>query len=195
MGSERSPLRGAAREHAILEATVALVAEVGYERVTVNAIAARAHASKATMYRRWPGKAELVADAVRRHADRGVTAAPDTGSLRGDLLAAVSAIATTFDGADGGLTLPGLVEALRTDPALRDVVRGQIGDRCRQDGLSICRQAAARGERADETRGPEALGLAVAHLFLQTILGGTPPTTAEQRTFVDRILLPLISTD
>ena len=193
MKTERSPLRGPAREQAILDATIALVAEVGYERVTVNAIAARAHASKATMYRRWPGKADLVADALRRHADGGGGELPDTGSLRGDLLFVVGAIASTFDSAGRGPTLIGLVEALRADPALRELVGRQIDERSRQEGMLIARRAAARGESVDETRAPAAVGLAVAHLFLRTILGGTPPSAAEQQAFVDRTLLPLIT--
>ena len=193
METERSPLRGPAREQAILDATIALVAEVGYERVTVNAIAARAHASKATMYRRWPGKADLVADALRRHADGGGGELPDTGSLRGDLLFVVGAIASTFDSAGRGPTLIGLVEALRADPALRELVGRQIDERSRQEGMLIARRAAARGESVDETRAPAAVGLAVAHLFLRTILGGTPPSAAEQQAFVDQTLLPLIT--
>lgn len=188
-----SPARGAAREQAILDAAVALVAEIGYQRVTVDAIAARARASKATMYRKWPGKAELVADALRRNADGGVTELPDAGSLRGDLIVAVGAIAATFDSTGGRPSLLGMVEALRSDPSLRDLVRGQIDERSRQDGVSICRRAVARGEVADEARAPAVIGLAVAHLFLRTMLGGSPPTVDEQHAFVDRILLPLIS--
>ncbi|GAA2466341.1 TetR/AcrR family transcriptional regulator [Winogradskya humida] len=189
----RSPSRGPAREQAILNAAVELVAEIGYERVTVDAIAARARASKATMYRKWPGKAELVADALRRHAEGGVTELPDTGSLRGDLVAVVSAIAATFDGSDGGPSLLALVEAIRADPALRDIVRGQIDERSRQDGETICRRAVTRGEAVDEARGPTVVGLTVAHLFLRTMLGGAPPAPDEQQAFVDQILLPLFS--
>jgi AcrR family transcriptional regulator len=188
------PTRGTAREQAILDATVELVAEIGYERVTVNAIAARAHASKATMYRKWPGKAELVADALRRHAEGDVAEQPDTGSLRGDLVYAVGSIASNFDGDGGGPSLLGLVEALRSDPALRELVRRQIDERSRQDGVLIGRRAAARGEAVNEARGPAVLGLAVSHLVLRTLLGGSPPSADEQDAFVDQILLPLIST-
>jgi AcrR family transcriptional regulator len=188
------PSRGPAREQAILDATVELVAEIGYERVTVNAIAARAHASKAPMYRKWPGKAELVADALRRHAEGDVAEQPDTGSLRGDLVYAVGSIAANLDGAGGGPSLLGLVEALRSDPALRELVRRQIDERSRQDGVLIGRRAAARGEAVNEARGPAVLGLAVSHLFLRTMLGGSPPSADEQHAFVDQILLPLIST-
>jgi AcrR family transcriptional regulator len=190
---QQSSSRGPAREQAILAAALELVAEIGYERVTVDAIAGRAHASKATMYRKWAGKADLVAEALRRRAEGGVTEPPDTGSLRGDFIAAVAAIAATFDGADGHPSLIGLVDALRTDPSLRDLVRGQIDERSRQDGIKICQQAAARGEDVDEARGPTVLGLAVAHLFLRTVLGGTPPAAPERATFVDQILLPLMT--
>jgi AcrR family transcriptional regulator len=182
----------AAREDAILAATAELVAEVGYERVTVDAIAARAHASKATMYRKWPGKAELVADALRRRADGGAGELADTGSLRGDLLLAVSSIARTFSGGGPGPSLPGMVEAIRADPALRDVVRSQIDERTHQDGALICARAATRGEDVDAARGPAALGLALAHLFLRTLLVGEPPDEAEQRLLVDQTLLPLL---
>jgi AcrR family transcriptional regulator len=185
--------RGPAREQAILSATAQLVAELGYDRVTVNAIAARAHASKATMYRRWPGKAELVAEALRQHAEGGVAEIPDTGSLRGDLLFAVGSIASTLTAADGGPSLPGLAEAIRTDAVLRELIRVQIDERGHQDGLLICRRAAARAEAVDERLGPVVLGLAVAHLFLRTMLDGEAPHTAERETFVDRVLLPLLT--
>ena len=119
MSEERTgaATRGPARELAILTAAAALVTEIGYERVTLDAIAARAHASKATMYRKWPGKAELIADALRRRADGGVTEPADTGSLRGDLLLTVSAIAATFSAGDGGPSLLVLAEAIRQDAA------------------------------------------------------------------------------
>ena len=72
------------RDAAICDATLALLLEVGYDRMSMDAVAARAHASKATIYRRWPGKQELVLDAVRARGV-GLTVAEDTGSLRGDL--------------------------------------------------------------------------------------------------------------
>ena len=74
------------RDAAICDATLALLAEVGYDRMSMDAVAARAKASKATIYRRWPGKQELVLDAVRSRAP-GMAVPEDTGSLRGDLLA------------------------------------------------------------------------------------------------------------
>ena len=71
-----------------MDAALQVVAEAGFDRATVDAIAARAGASKATVYRYWPGKHELVADAIRRRVKPSLPEMPDTGTLRGDLLAA-----------------------------------------------------------------------------------------------------------
>ncbi|MCR6033466.1 TetR family transcriptional regulator [Nocardioides sp. zg-579] len=71
------------REREILEATLEVLEDVGYDRLTMDAVAARARASKATLYRRWNGKARLVVEAL--HATKTPSELPDTGSLRGDL--------------------------------------------------------------------------------------------------------------
>ena len=85
------------RELEILEATLEVLDEVGYDLLTMDAVATRAKASKATLYRRWKGKPELVVAAIMAH--KGDAVVPDTGSLRGDLLAA-------YCGASGGLDDP-----------------------------------------------------------------------------------------
>ena len=79
----------ASRDPQILDAALDVLAEQGYEGMTMDAVVARAKASKATVYRRWPSKAHLVHDAVVRMGERDVDldALPDTGSLRGDVLA------------------------------------------------------------------------------------------------------------
>src|SRR5262245_51974804 len=74
------------REEEILDATVAVVAELGYDRLTMDAVATAAKASKATLYRRWTSKAELVVDAISRAKGCPVPEEVDTGSLRGDLI-------------------------------------------------------------------------------------------------------------
>jgi AcrR family transcriptional regulator len=187
-----SPLRGRAREEAILAAAVALVAETGYERVSMDAIAARARASKATIYRKWPGKAPLIAEALRRRAEEATPELPDTGSLRGDLRCAVAAIGQALTGDAGGLSLVGLIEAVRSDPILRELVRRQIEHRSATDGALLARRAADRGDRVDREQVTRALGVAVAQLFLTTLLGGGPPIDHEQNSLVDDVLMPLV---
>src|ERR1700685_4779382 len=73
----------ASRDAALRDAALELLAEIGYDRLTIAAVAARAKASKMTIYRRWSGKAELVVDALSCLRQPGEV--PDTGSLRGDL--------------------------------------------------------------------------------------------------------------
>lgn len=84
----RRPRVAGERESAILDATVSVLCDVGYDRLTMDQVAALAKASKATLYRRWQSKAELVMDALVRAKQMGTTDQPDTGSLRGDLLGA-----------------------------------------------------------------------------------------------------------
>lgn len=90
------------REHEIFETTLTILGEVGYDRLTMDAVASRAKASKATLYRRWSSKAKLVIEAL--HANKSHTDLPDTGSLRGDLQAAFCGL--------GGLTDPQMVATM-----------------------------------------------------------------------------------
>ena len=189
--SGASGMRGEARTVAILDAALELIGEVGYERVTMDGIAARAHASKMTMYRRWPTKSELVADALRRHAQGETLAVPDTGTLRGDLLATVGEITDTLVGGSAP-SLIGLIEAIRDDDGLRGQVSSQVRDRSHHVGREICSRATSRGEVVRAERAEIVLDLAFDHLFTTTLFGGAQPSAAKQRLLVDDVLLPLL---
>ena len=109
------------RELEIFEATLAVLDEVGYDLLTMDAVALRAKASKATLYRRWKRKPELVVAAIMAH--KGETVVPDTGTLRGDLLEA-------YCGGAGGLNDPlarsvisAVVTAMGRDPEFAEVYR------------------------------------------------------------------------
>ena len=113
------------RELEILEATLEVLDEVGYDLLTMDAVATRAKASKATLYRRWKGKPELVVAAIMAH--KGDAVVPDTGSLRGDLIAA-------YCGGNGGLddrmaqsVLSAVVTAMGRDPEFAEVYRLRPG--------------------------------------------------------------------
>lgn len=190
--SATAPTRGQARQDAILGAAAELVVELGYERVTVDAIAARAHASKATMYRLWPTKGALIAAALRRRAQGpGDVDIADTGTLRGDLLFQVAGIAHSVTG-DGGPSLVNLIEAVRTDADFRDLVRTQIEAASGQAGAALRAQAAERGEGEGTLDIASALGIAVAQLLTTALLTGTSPAPEQQHRLVDDILLPLV---
>src|SRR4051795_1529832 len=110
------------RRQAILEAATYLLAEVGYDRMTVDALATRAGVSKPTIYRRWPGgKLEIVAEAIRcKRAEFGEL--PDTGTLRGDLMAMLGGVLDSIDAQLAG----GLLSHLRSSPELSDLIRNEV---------------------------------------------------------------------
>ena len=81
------------REEQLLAATLQVLSETGYDKLTVDQVVARAHASKTTVYRRWPSKADLVGAAFAHRTRGEFGAPPDTGTLRGDLLALADMIA------------------------------------------------------------------------------------------------------
>ena len=79
--------RGAALEAAILDAGWDQLLEAGYEGFTVDAVASRAHAARSVLYRRWPSRLELLKAVIRHRGTVDRIPVPDTGSLRGDVLA------------------------------------------------------------------------------------------------------------
>jgi AcrR family transcriptional regulator len=79
--------RGQVLEEALLEAAWDELIDHGYDAFTIDAVAARAGTSRAVLYRRWPGKQDLVLAALTREVGKDVVEAPDTGSLRGDVVA------------------------------------------------------------------------------------------------------------
>jgi AcrR family transcriptional regulator len=190
-----TPARGRPRDpqrrQAILEAAMALTAEVGYDRMTVDAIAARAGVSKPTLYRRWPhGKPELVADAIReRRAEAGET--PDTGSLRGDLLALV-AIQTGHLLEDIHLAC-GLLMQLRASEELSAVMQEHVIAEERARFTTVLERARERGELPGVDVSPLFADIAGAVVFTRVTITGEPVEGAFAEELVDRVLLPILN--
>ena len=128
---------------ALRQAALELLAEQGYDCLTIDAVAARAHASKVTIYRRWSGKADLVVDALS--SLKGAPDVPDTGSLRGDLQAIVRH-ATSRDSRFDAQLMAGLVTALARDAELRQVFRERLVDPRIATWRQVFERAVARGE-------------------------------------------------
>jgi AcrR family transcriptional regulator len=179
------------RRQAILEAAMALTAEVGYDRMTIDAIAARAGVSKPTLYRHWPhGKPELIADAIReRRGDAGET--PDTGSLRGDLLAVV-AIQTGHLHQDIHLAC-GLLMQLRASDELSAVMQEHVIAEERARFTTVLERAAARGELPGIDVSPLFADIAGAIVFARVTITGEPVEGAFAEELVDRVLLPILN--
>ena len=105
------------RELEILDATLEVLADVGYDRLTMDAVAARAKASKATLYRRWNDKASLVVDALLVVKHTAET--PDTGTLRGDLIASFCGLGGLTD-EQGVATFASVLTAISRDKEFAD---------------------------------------------------------------------------
>lgn len=179
------------REAEILEAALEVLAEVGYDRLTMDAVATKAKASKATLYRRWNGKVQLVIDAMQHGHPHPEPAAarPDTGSLRGDLLAAYCGV--------GGLTdkpevaaFGAILTAIMRDADFAEAFRAQVLAPKLAATTELFERAKARGEvRPDvdtELLAPALAGI-VLHRF---VLVGEPPTPDVIAQVVDQIILP-----
>ncbi|HQR26630.1 MAG TPA: TetR/AcrR family transcriptional regulator [Nocardioides sp.] len=174
------------REHEILSAALAVLAEVGYDRLTMDAVAARARASKATLYRRWNGKVELVIDALLTL--KQPPESPDTGTLRGDLLAAACST--------GGLTedtlapMAGVLTALVSDEEFATAFRREVI----APRTDLTRQAFERARERGELRDGVDLDLlapALAALVLHRLyVLGTPPDETVLTALIDQIILP-----
>jgi AcrR family transcriptional regulator len=107
------------RDAEILDAALEVLAETGYDGMTIDMVAARAKAGKATVYRRWASKGELVIDAVAcmKNLDIDFDNLPDTGSLRGDLIAQIKPHSID-DGEKKLRVMAGLMSMLSRTPEL-----------------------------------------------------------------------------
>ena len=183
--------RGAVRETAILRATLELLAESGYDQLTIDAVAARARCSKATIYRRWPGKAALVSTAIRRRAGQPAAAVPDTGGLRSDLQAALRIMRSSLSGQDAALIL-GLLSAMHRDPELADAVREQVLDVKREVFDAVIARAAARGQVPPTADAALLAEVSSAVLLSRLLVTGEPLDDAFTQHLVDAVLLPAL---
>ncbi|HEX4661752.1 MAG TPA: TetR/AcrR family transcriptional regulator, partial [Streptosporangiaceae bacterium] len=176
------------RDLALREAALVLLAEVGYDRLTMDAVAARARAGKTTIYRRWQGKAELVVDAL--NSLKGAPDIPDTGSLRQDLRALAESI-TSAESRFGAQMTIGMVNALAHDGELRRV----FGEKFIAPRMAGFRTVFERAEARGEMPGGHDLDL-LARLFpalgLQHIVtSGELPGTRLARQIMDEVVYPL----
>lgn len=180
------------REQAILRATLEVLAETGYDALRLDAVAARAKASKATLYRYWPGKPDLVVAAVKRYEQTDLIAQTDTGSLRGDLLAILRGIRDTMTGPTGQI-MTGVMIAMQRDSELAETVRASILEDKQHIIRRMLDRATARGELPADTDPEIFPEIAPAVLFTRIFIQGTPPDEAYLTRLTDNILIPLMT--
>lgn len=183
--------RGQAREDAILAATLELLYEKGYEGLSLDRVAARAQASKTTIYRRWPGKAELVKATLDALYAARIPQIPDTGSLKGDLRAALADLREQASARNISLSA-NLSAAMRFDSHLAELLREHILNDDLTPFAPVLQRAMARGELAAST--PVSLIHEVGEaLTLRRLYIGQEIDEPFVGHVIDDVLMPLLA--
>ena len=183
--------RDTSRDEAIHAAAIEILSEVGYDRTTIEAIAARAHVSKATIYRRYPSKQELLLAAVGEHAACTLPAI-DTGSLRGDLIELISEHIKALKGPDGEL-LMGLLSSAHRDAELGKLLPQNKVVVQENESKRIFDRAIARKEISPHAN-IEFLGEVVPAIFSHRIFISHQPVNKKFiEQLVDDLILPALN--
>jgi AcrR family transcriptional regulator len=175
------------REAELLAVTLQLLQEHGYDGLTVDAVASSARASKATVYRRWPSKAELVLAAFTEGV-RQVAVPPNTGTLRGDLLQ-LGEICREQIGPHASTIRAVLVEASR-HPQLNDALQHQFLEQRKALTRHVLQEAVRRGEIAEAAISDELWDLLPGYLIFRSIMPDRPPTRRTVQALVDDFIIP-----
>jgi AcrR family transcriptional regulator len=186
--------RGPQLESALLDAAWDELVEVGFANLTMESVAERAQTGVAVLYRRWANKDQLVLAAIEHYGNAHPTEIPDTGTLRGDLLALLTSMSkarATFMAVAAAAGFSGLLTSTGLTPAqAREKILGD--QRVRGDQI-IYRRAHDRGE-IDLERIPSAVLTMPFDLVRHDLLMNLGPVKPERITsIVDEIFLPLVT--
>ncbi|HEY5192423.1 MAG TPA: TetR/AcrR family transcriptional regulator [Solirubrobacteraceae bacterium] len=182
--------RGALLEHALLDASWQELQESGYAKLTMERVADRAGTSRAVIYRRWRNRPELVIAAMRHRQPVLSGAIPDTGTLRGDMLAVLRRASTRIVEI-GPDTVIGMLSDLLSDEEAFDQILDQL---LRSGGdvmSSVLKRAASRNE-SRENISPRVARLPLDLLRHELILTHQPPSQDTLEEILDDIFLPLV---
>ncbi|GAB7108981.1 TetR/AcrR family transcriptional regulator [Streptomyces phaeofaciens JCM 4814] len=179
------------REAELYEAVLDLLREVGYDALTMDAVAARTRSSKATLYRQWGGKADLVVKALR-HTKPDHTDLIDTGSLRGDLHALVM-LEDDCTIEQNSALMRGIAMAMHNNPDLRQAFRAQLVEPEMNGFHQVVQRAVDRGEIRPDCPALEfVLHMMVGGFITRALLDDQPPTQAFMRSYLDAVVLPAL---
>lgn len=196
-GSVAHRRRGALLEDAILQAAYAELSEAGYTGFSVEAVAARAHTGKASIYRRWPTKQVLVLDALCARLPSpeqcGVSAHLDDSITTFDALRQVArAISAVLSSPAGDVMRAIKCEAV-TDPELARTIDENFQSPRRAAMLDLLRRGVARGEVRAEAVTPLVADVLPAVLTHRVILQREPVTERDISEIIEQILIPLVA--
>jgi AcrR family transcriptional regulator len=195
--TEPAPKLGRKRDHTrdpeILDAALDVLAETGYDGMTIDMVAARAKAGKATLYRRWNSKSDLVLDAVAcmKSKDLDLDALPDTGTLRGDLVAMIKA--PTIRESERKLkVMAGIVSMIARDPELAEAAhRALIAPRASANRI-IFQRAIDRGEIPADSDVETLCIIAPAMVSYRVLMLRKPVDREFMIATIDGLILPAV---
>lgn len=176
-------------ESAILEATIALLGEVGFSGLTIDGIAARAGVGKATIYRHWSSKAEVAVEAFKAFVPP--LDDPDTGSFAADVRAVLSQIVDGLSKSPLAAILPSLVEAAERDPELERLFK-EFGTTRRAVLRGVFARAAGRGELRDGLDFDVAIDVLVGPILTRRLVTRAPVTRKHATAVLDLVLPVLL---
>jgi AcrR family transcriptional regulator len=182
--------RGDALYLAIFKATLEELAAVGYAELKMEHVASRARASKGSLYRRWPSRAELVADAVY-HTFPSHGEIPDTGSVREDLLGCLRKFANLLN-SPSGEAIRGLMAETIRNPDLMEAIRIRFIDPGVAQFLEVLRRGAVRGEVRTSALTTRNASLCPDLLRQYFMAHHTPIPEEALIEIVDDVVLPLV---
>ncbi|CAN5315890.1 TetR/AcrR family transcriptional regulator [soil metagenome] len=180
--------RDHSRDPEILDAALDVLAEEGYDGMTIDMVAARAKAGKATVYRRWSSKGELVIDAIA--CMKAIPARlPDTGTLRGDLVAMIKP--HTIEQAERKLkVMAGLMSMIMRAPELADAANAAIIEPRAAANRILLQRAIDRGEIAADSDIEMLSLLTPSMAAYHTMILRKPVDRAFLIKMIDEVLLP-----
>jgi AcrR family transcriptional regulator len=163
-----------------------VLAEVGPARFTVDEVAARAGCGKATIYRRWPSRGALLLDTGHHRMGLHI-ADPDTGTVRGDLIAIMGGLVRKMRDTAAGKIMPAVVAEAAVNPEMRAVLAGFLHDR-RATGVTAVVRGVERGELPEGTDVELVLDLLGGFVFFRVLMADNAPDADVVALVVDAVL-------
>jgi AcrR family transcriptional regulator len=187
-GPQRGRPRSERSRRAILRAAGALMLEHDLSAISMDAVAERAGASKATIYRWWPSKELLVLDALRSEWDSAIPERIDTGSLAGDLGGLILPWTLELAARPYGRVIASLIAGAQADPDFAREYRAHFVGPRREQGRTAFQRAIERAEIPPETDVEAALDLLYGPFYHRILHGHDKVTERFARTIVDYVV-------
>jgi len=183
--------RGDVLQRAILAATLEQLQSVGYQKLTMEGVAAAAGTGKAALYRRWPGKPDLVSDALR-DALPDPRELPLTDDVRADILSLLRCLRATADISQGAV-----FQLAKNEEGMESRFASMVDDRVlepvRQLTLEVLRRGVARGELRPGAAGGHVADVGQAMLMHHAMTKGPDIPEEYLESVVDDVIMPMVT--